>query len=171
MSSKRLRFLAVLTLIAALAASQWTWAQPDLSEIVSRLESRDIGDRIGAIRSLLRLDPPDEQVQPILEKLSEDPEPQVRVEALWAAYELLGAKSAELLENYYSDADRKVRESSVRAACRLWDRPRPKDLCRSAFDDPDFAMRSEVIDVLRENFPRDPDVAALMRKGLEDPSA
>jgi HEAT repeat protein len=164
--------LLLMTTVALLAGVCGTAhaADADLAAITERLESVEAWDRIGALRDLMRLRPAPEKARPILENALVDPDEDVRGEVVWGVYELLGAEGADLLEKLYADPQRRVRDSASRAACRLWETPRTRDLCTVAFEDPDFGARIEVINTLKENFPQDPGAAKVFRKGLSDPS-
>lgn len=163
------RAVAVFTLGALGVAPAWT-GPVDLKPVQQRLASEVVQERITGVRELMRLKPAPEAARPLLEKVVHDPEASVRGEGVWATYELLGDKGADLLEQYYNDPDRNVRDSAIRASCRMWNKPRPKDLCKAAFEDPDFAARIEVISTLRESFPKDPGAAEIFRKALKDPA-
>lgn len=163
------RAVVVLTFLAAGATPTFS-GQVDLKPVQQRLASDSVQDRITGVRELMRLKPPPDAARPLLEKLVTDPEASVRGESVWATYELLGDKGTDLLEKYYNDPDRTVRDGAIRAACRMWDKPRPRDLCKAAFEDPDFAARIEVVSTLRENFPKDPGVAEIFRRALKDPA-
>ncbi|MCU0253917.1 MAG: HEAT repeat domain-containing protein [Acidobacteria bacterium] len=142
----------------------------DLKPVQKRLASDSKQDRITGVREMMRLKPSAAAARPLLQELVDDPEPEVRAETVWAIEELLGEKGTDLLEKLYNDDSNVVRDGAIRAACKMWDKPRPKDLCRAASEDPDFGARVEVLQTLRENFPKDPDAHVLFRRALKDPS-
>lgn len=145
-------------------------AEVDLKPVQKRLASDVKQDRVAGVRELMRLKPTAVAARPLLQELVNDPEPEVRAESIWAIQELLGDKGTDLLETLYNDDSTVVRDGAIRAACKMWDKPRPRDLCRAAAGDPDFGARVEVMQTLREDFPRDPEAQALFRKALKDPS-
>ena len=160
----------VLVVALGLPAGLLFAAEVDLKPVQKRLASDTKQDRVTGVRELMRLKPSPAAARPLLEDLVNDPEPEVRAESVWAIQEILGDKGTDLLEKLYNDDSTVVRDGTIRAACQMWDKPRPKDLCRAAFEDPDFGARVEVIQTLREDFPRDPDAGAIFRKALKDPS-
>lgn len=146
------------------------WAEVDLKPVIARLGSEEPQDRIAALRDICRLKPPAATIRPHLEKRLADNDPIVRAELVAAIQEALGEKGIDLLEKLYQDEDRIVRDHSIRVACRMWDKPRPRDLCKAAFEDPDFGARMEVLSTLREYFPTDNQAKEIFRRGLKDPS-
>jgi HEAT repeat protein len=160
--------LSIALLFGTLATT--AVAQDPLAPIRERLESPEVWDRIQGVRDLIRSGIEPAKARPLLEKLSGDVDPDVRGEVVWAVFEMLGADGTDLLEKLYSDPDRRVRDSAIRASCRLWDEREPRDLCSAAFDDPDYGARIEVLNTLREHFPRDPKAAEIFRRGLGDVS-
>ncbi len=166
-------FVVSLLLVALVALSASVVAaagDDDLDAVITRLGSASMRDRIMGLRDMMRLKVPAEKARPILEKMIQDPSAEVRGELVWAIYELLDGKGADLLEKLYADPDHKVRDGSLRAACRMWNVPAARDLCRAGMDDPDHRARIEVINTLKEFFPHDPAAAAVFRRGLGDPS-
>ena len=173
MTSRIRSFVVPLLLVSlvALPASIGAFAgDDDLDAIVTRLGSANMRDRIMGLRDMMRLKVPPQKARPILEKMIQDPAAEVRAELVWTIYELLDGKGTDLLEKLYADPDHKVRDGALRAACRMWNVPEARDLCRAGMDDPDHRARIEVINTLKEFFPHDPEAAALFRRGLEDPS-
>ena len=171
MPRRQIRGPVVFALVlACLALAGHALAQSDLEPIRKKIASPDTWDRITAARDLLRISPAPELARPILQQLVADAHPDVRIESVWAVYELLGAKGTDLLEKLYADPDRRVRDSAIQAACRLWNEREPRDLCTAAFDDPDFGARVEVISTLKEHHPKHPQAAELFRRALGDPS-
>lgn len=144
--------------------------QPNLEPIIERLGSSAVRDRISALRDLGRMKPPVDKIRPVLEKMVTDPSPEVRAEVVWAVAELIGPSGTDLLEKLYADPDRTVRDGAIRSACRQWSEPRPRELCKGAFADPDYGARVEVIGALKDGFARDPGAAEIFRAGLKDPS-
>jgi HEAT repeat protein len=142
----------------------------DLKPVLAKLSSDSPGERIVAIRELLRLKASGDVIRPHFEKLLADPEPDVRSEVVWAAFELMGEKGADFYEKFFEDPDHSVRDNAIKAACRLWDKQRPKSLCKAGYDHPDFAVRIEILNTLREYSPRDADAAGLFRRALSDAS-
>ncbi|HHN74862.1 MAG TPA: hypothetical protein ENK10_06485, partial [Acidobacteria bacterium] len=142
----------------------------DLAPIIERLGASDVTSRVNALRDMMRLGPPAKQAAPILEKMLADPSETVRAELVWAVEELLGESGTPLLEKLYADPERNVRDGAIQAACRMFDKSRPRDLCRAAFDDPDANARIEVLRTLKEQHPRHPDAAPIFRRGLKDDS-
>jgi HEAT repeat protein len=166
LDARRLVMVVALGLPAGLLLA----AEVDLKPVQKRLASDTKQDRVTGVRELMRLKPSPAAARPLLEALVNDPEPQVRAETVGAIQAILGDKGTDLLEKLYNDDSTVVRDGAIRAACEMWDKPRPRDLCRAASEDPDFGARVEVIQTLRENFPRDPEAQALFRKALRDPS-
>lgn len=164
------RFATVMPLLFAMALVPAAASPEDFKPFVAKLASQAPDERISGLRELMRRKAPADVIRPQLEKLLSDPVPAVRIEVVWAAHELLAEKGTDLLEKLYGDPDHSVRDSAVRAACRMFDKSRPKELCRAAFDDPDFAVKSEVINTLKEYFPRHADATLLFRRGLKDAS-
>jgi HEAT repeat protein len=160
----------VIAFALALPAGLLFAAEPDLKPVQKRLASDSKQDRVTGVRELMRLKPSAAAARPLLEELVNDSEPEIRAETVWAIEEILGEKGTDLLEKLYNDDSTVVRDGAIRAACKMWDKPRPKELCRAASQDPDFGARVEVIQTLRENFPKDADAQALFRKALKDPS-
>ncbi len=142
----------------------------DLSPLIRRLESPSSGDRVRGLRELVRLKVSGKQARPILEKLLLDRDAYFRQELVWSIFELLREDGIDLLEKLYNDPDRTVRDSAVRASCRMWGHERSRALCSTAFEDPDYGVRVEVLNTLRDDFARDPKAVALFRRGLEDVS-
>lgn len=170
-STRLLRALLLGLLAAALLAPA---AIADdaaaIKRIKSRLESPEVWDRISALRDLMRLSPGEKVARPLLESLMDDPHSDVRGEVVWGIFETMGAKGGDLLEKLYKDPDRRVRDSAIRAACRLWEAERTRDLCLVASEDPDFGARIEVINTLREKFPNETEAKKIFRKSLGDAS-
>ncbi|RMG45058.1 MAG: hypothetical protein D6718_08545 [Acidobacteria bacterium] len=165
------RRVAPLVLAAVAVASLPAAAgEPDLTPLFEQFSSDEPGERVAALRALMRLKPPAEAARPLIEKAVQDPNLRVRTESIWAVQEVLGGKGTDLLEKLYKDPQRVVRDGAVHAACSMWDQARPRDLCRSAFDDPDFSVKLEVVTTLRENFPDDPEAAKIFRAALDDVS-
>lgn len=162
--------LVPILFVTALQPSFRAAGADDLKPALAKLSADEPDARISGIRDLLRRKAPADLVRPYLEKLLGDTVPTVRIEVVWAVHELLGEKGSDLLEKLYADPDHTVRDSAVRAACRLWDKSRPKELCKAAFGDPDFAVKVEVLNTLREYFPHDNDAVVLFRSGLKDAS-
>lgn len=166
----RLTRLLTAVMVATLSAPFWAASADDLKPAIAKLASEAAEDRILGLRELMSRKASAEQARPELVKLLGDPAPSVRGELVWAVHELLGEKGTDLLEKLYADPDHLVRDSAVRAACRLFDKPRPRDLCKATFDDPDFAVKIEVLNTLKEYFPRDAESINFFRKGLSDAS-
>ncbi len=160
----------VMVVALALPTGLLLAAEVDLKPVQKRLASDTKQDRVTGVRELMRLKPSPAAARPLLEELVNDSEPEVRAETVWAIQEILGDKGTDLLEKLYNDDSTVVRDGAIRAACRMWDKPRSKDLCRAASEDPDFGARIEVLQTLREGFPRDPEANAIFRKALKDPS-
>ncbi len=159
-----------LAFAALLTGPAWAASADDLKPAMVKLSSTVADDRILGLRELMSRKASADQARPALEKLLGDPAPTVRTELVWAVHELLGEKGSDLLEKLYADPDHVVRDSAVRAACRMFDKARPRELCKNTFDDPDFAVKIEVMNALKEYFPRDTDSMGLFRKGLTDSS-
>jgi len=160
----------VMVVALGLPAGLSVAAEVDLKPVQKRLASEAKQDRVTGVRELMRLKPAPAAARPLLEELVNDPEPEVRAETVWAIEEILGDKGTDLLEKLYNDDSAVVRDGAIRAACKMWDKPRAKELCRAASEDPDFGARIEVIQTLREDFPRDPDAGVIFRKALKDPA-
>jgi len=160
--------LGTVFVLAPLVAS--AAGDDSLGPIRKKLESSDTWDRITAVRDLIRLSPPAEKARPLIEQFVADTHPDVRIETVWAIHEILGASGTDLLAKLYADRDRRVRDSAIQVACRMWDKRDPRDLCIAAFDDPDFSARVEVISTLKDHFAKDPRAIELFRRALGDPS-
>ncbi|MDQ7006844.1 MAG: HEAT repeat domain-containing protein [Acidobacteriota bacterium] len=163
-------FLVLATVALALAPAGAADKGKDLAPIVERLGASDISTRVLALRDMMRLAPPAKDAAPILQKMLDDPSETVRSELVWAVEELLGESGTPMLEKLYADPERSVRDAAIQAACRMFDKSRPRDLCRAAFDDPDANARIEVLRTLKERHPRHPEAAAIFRRGLKDDS-
>lgn len=146
------------------------YAEVNLKPVIDRLSSEETQDRIAALRDISRLKPPAATIRPHLEKMLADNDPLVRADLVVAIQEVLGEKGIDLLEKLYADEDRLVRDETIKVACRMWDKPRPRELCKAAFEDPDFGARIEVISTLKEYFPSDNQAKEVFRRGLKDPS-
>lgn len=167
------RFLAAFALLLSglwLTPLPAPAAEPNLAPVIEKLGSPATRDRIIALRDLARAKPSVSQSKPIFEKVLADPAPEVRDELVWAVSEALGAEGAEILEKLYQDGDRTVRNSAIRASCKMWNNVRLHELCKTAFSDPDYNSRNEVLTTLREDFPKDPRAGEIFRKALKDPS-
>lgn len=169
MTARLLRPVLCATLLFGVAFGAYA-ADKNLDSIIQRLGAADVTARVLAVRDLMRLGPAPDKARPILEKMIGDHSETVRGEIVWAVSELLHEQGTDLLEKLYQDPDRNVRDSTIQAACQMFDKARPKDLCSAAFDDPDSSARIEVVRVLKEQHPRDPDAAAIFRRGLQDDS-
>lgn len=161
--------LAAAALLGATVPSA-SAAEPNLQPVIEKMSSETTRDRIAALRDFMRLKPAATKARPVLEKLVGDASPEVRAEVVGAVADLLGSGGTDLLEKLYQDADRIVRDAAIREACRMWDQDRARELCSTAFRDPDPAARVQTLMVLRDNWPRDPRAGELFRKGLGDPA-
>ncbi|MBP7147177.1 MAG: HEAT repeat domain-containing protein [Acidobacteria bacterium] len=159
----------VLLLVAPLGAAAIA-AEVNLKPVIAKLSAAETQDRVMGVREMMRLKPAPEVARPHLEKLITDPEPLVRAEVVWAIAELLEDQGVDLLEKMYGDPDRVVRDSAIRASCRMWDKAPARKMCQTAFADPDYSARVEVLNTLRESFPNDPAAADIFRRSLQDPS-
>lgn len=164
------RMPLIMGVICAAVAIGTGLAQVDLKPIEQKLESVETWDRINGVRDLMRLAPPKDKSRPLLERMMSDADADVRMEVVWGVFELLGADGTDLLEKLYGDPDNRVRDSAIRASCRLWNVQRPRDLCTAAFGDPDVGARIEVLTTLKEYQSKDPKAAEIFRKGLSDSS-
>ncbi len=162
--------LSLLGVAALFSIGAAKAAEANLQPIIEKLGASDVRERVDAIRRFGRVKPPAAKARPILEKMVGDPAPEVRADLVWAIADVLGASGTDLLEKLYPDPDRSVRDSVIRASCRFWDQQRPRELCKRAFGDPDYNARLEVLNMLRDTFPKDPAASELFLKGLKDPS-
>ncbi len=147
-------------------------AEPNIQPAVEKLSASSTGERIAGLRELGRLKPSAPKVRPVLEKMLNDPSPEVRSEVVWAVSDLLAINGLDLLQKLYTDQDRAVRDGAIRAICKMWDQKPARETCSKAYKDPksDFSVRVEVLDTLRDGFTRDAAAGELFRAALKDPS-
>jgi HEAT repeat protein len=154
--------ISVLLVLEAAAA--------DVSSARKRLESVNPGDRVAALRSLVAFNLSAVDAQVLLAQMIDDDSEAVRAELATTAAELLGPDGIDLLDVLARDPVPTVRESSVRAICRMWNRVRARVLCVRAFEDPDSRVRVQVLQILQSRYPADPAAAAMFRSALADVS-
>ncbi len=170
MMLKAMQGVVVLASLLAFCGLAPALADEKLDAIVERLGSSSVSERVNAVRDLGRMGLSPEDARPLLEKMAKDPVGTVRSEVVWAVMDVLGEDGVDLLEQFYNDPERRVRDGAIRSACSMFDEERARDLCIVASQDPDHSARIDVLVTLKEKFPRAKEAAALFRKGLSDDS-